>query len=76
MGDRSPLSNSARIAIGSIITFISGFFFYLKANSDDIPRDLSQVYVLMKLKRMMLNLSKTGQNTLADVWEKAVAAYA
>jgi hypothetical protein len=75
MGDRSPLSNPARLAIASIVTFVSGFFLYLKANSDDIPRDLSQVYTLIKLKKMMANLAKATQYSLADVWDKSVSSY-
>lgn len=69
------LSRPTRIAIGSILTFVSGFFLYLKANSDDIPRDLVAVYTLIKLKRTMAALAKTQGYSLADVWERTAAAY-
>lgn len=68
------LSKPARIAIGSIITFVSGFFLYMKSNSDDIPRDLVAVYSLIKLKRTMAALAKTQGSTLADMWEKTAFA--
>lgn len=69
------LSKSTRVAIGSIITFVSGFFLYMKSNSDDIPRDLVAVYTLIKLKRTMAALAKTQGYSLADLWEKTASTY-
>jgi hypothetical protein len=69
------LSRPTRIAIGSIITFVSAFFLYLKSNSDDIPRDVGQIISLVKLKKSMAALAKSNQYTLADLWEKTVSTY-